>query len=87
MNPEELERLTKLEETVAFAEQHAQDAATQVGQLDHLITDLLDRLARVERKTATISEVPGRVNCPHCTKLINNPNCTTCPHCGRVLYR
>ena len=86
MNPEELERLTKLEETVAFAEQHAQDAATQVSQLDHLMTDLLDRLVRVERKTASFSPQPGRKNCPHCTRVVSNPSARQCPICGHQLY-
>ena len=86
MNPEELERLTKLEELVGFVEQHAKDAALQVGRLDHLITDLLDRLVRVERKTAPLSDAPGRKNCPHCNRVVNNPTAKVCPICGHALY-
>ena len=86
MNPEELARLTELEEKVAFADQHVQNAAKQVSQLDHLVVSLMDRLAVVERKTACLSDQPGRKNCPHCTKIISNLNVRQCPHCGYGLY-
>ena len=85
MSPEELARLTELEEKVTIADQHVQDAAKQVSQLDHLIVSLMERLEVVERKTFCLSDQPGRKNCPHCNRIVSNPLATQCNHCGHAM--
>jgi hypothetical protein len=86
MEEEILKQLSDMQAKQEVSEQHIRDMATQVNQLDHMFTDILDKLGRVERKTATLADVPGRKNCPHCTRIVNNPTAKACPHCGHPLY-
>ena len=82
---ETLARLSEMEATIATNNQHIRDMAKQVDFLDHALTQLLDRLGIVERKTSGLSDKPGRRNCPTCTKIVTTlgPNCS---HCGNYLF-
>ena len=78
-------KLSEMEANVDTNNQHIRDSGKMVERIDHILSDLIPRLARVERKTAGLSERPETRNCPHCTKIIRSPG-TSCPHCGKPLY-
>jgi hypothetical protein len=80
-----LARLAEMEATIGINNQHIRDMVKQVQFLDHIITQLLERTDRIERKTAALSDRPGSRNCPHCTKVVHNAG-SNCSHCGGNLF-
>lgn len=75
------EHLQKIE----YVEEELKSAARIINTMVHVMDDLTSRIGVVERKTYSLSEMPTRVNCRHCGKIVSNPRVSNCPHCRKPL--
>ena len=80
-NEEILGRLSDMELAIQLSGQHITDATQQFEVVERAIDQIFQRLAKLEQKTACLSDQPLRKNCPQCTKIVSTAS-PTCPHCG-----
>ena len=74
-----------IEERVEAVETHLTDMSETMSRFIMETRELMNRLHRVELKTQSLSDRPARKTCPHCGRIVSNPNAKICPTCSKPI--
>ena len=84
---EVLERLGEIDQNLETLETHVKTKVDQYAFIMQEIMALAERVERVERKTFSLADRPGQMNCPSCGRKIASPQTGKCSICGYILPR
>lgn len=79
-----LERLGELEANIETLEVHLKTSVDQTEMILRNFNEIFVRLDVVERKTFSLADRPGQMNCPECGRKVANPQLGRCGMCGYV---
>ncbi len=79
-----LTRLSDMEANIETLETHLKTKMEQYEYFIRAMNEFMVRLDVVERKTFSLADRPGQMNCPSCGRKIANPQSGKCGICGSV---